>query len=102
VTHRGGTIRGGREERLTSLIRRIIRPLPEIVSSTTKNRAIDSKDQEKGRSRRPKARNKTIKTSATSVATRTGVIRPIDVQVRVGAGGHISLFLYYVRQFEGI
>lgn len=102
MASRGGNIQGGREDRLTSLIRRVIRPLSTLSPKLGgKIDSINAKHTTKSRGQRGKGREKDTPT-ATSTANRVGVIRPIDVRIRVGAGGHISLFVYYVRQFEGL
>jgi hypothetical protein len=102
VTSRGGNLHGGREERLTSLIRRVVRPLPTLTSKLGGKGAFDLKQSPKTRGQRAKGRGKSATTTSTSAANRVGVIRPIDLHVRVGAGGHISLFVYYVRQLENL
>ncbi len=102
VTSRGGNLHGGREERLTSLIRRVVRPLPALTSKLREKGTFDFKQNPKTRGQRGKGRGKNVTTTSASTADRVGVIRPIDLHVRVGAGGHISLFVYYVRQLENL
>ena len=81
VSARGGAVRSGREDRLTALLAR----LPFIVSQTRSNSRPINPSRSSGRSRRSGSRR-------TTTASR---LFPVDLQVRPGIGGSLTVVLSY-------
>jgi hypothetical protein len=81
VSARGGVVRAGIEDRLTTLLAR----LPFVVNQVQSNSRTDNPTQSGGRSRRSGARR-------TVAASR---VFPVDLQVRPGVGGSLTVVLSY-------